>query len=96
MSKSIRTKDKSMQVELFDEGRAEIESPVYDKIGIEVEKINPFADETAPKGALYKIDVYLPGKGGALNARPSEYDVAWVLTDGTILHRKNRRGIGSP
>ena len=96
MSKTIRTKDNMLKVNLSDAGTIEIESPIYEKIGIEVKKLNPFVDETAPNGAVYRIDVYLPGKGGALNARPSEYDVAWVLTDGTILHRKNRRGIGSP
>jgi hypothetical protein len=88
MTKTILTDDKTMQVNLFDEGMVEIESPVYKKIGIEITKLDVSVEDTGPKGALYRINVYVPQ--GSVKLHPFEYDTAWVMPDGTILHRNQR------
>jgi hypothetical protein len=46
MAKTILTDDKTMQVNLFDQGMVEIESPVYKKIGIEITKLDVSLEDT--------------------------------------------------
>ncbi len=92
MGRTVETEDKTLKVNLFDDGMVEIESSVYKKVAIEVKTIDPTVDVTQPKGSLYRICTYVPGDN--VKSHPSEYDIAWVMSDGTILHRKDRRSKG--
>ena len=85
MGKTIHTKDKAVLVNLFDDGMIEIESSAYKEIGIEITKLDQTVHNTGPKGAIYKIDIYVPEENAKRS--PLEYDCAWVMPDGKIVKR---------
>lgn len=85
MGKKIKTKDKKLEVTLFDEGIVEIESKLTRDIGIDIRPVDPSKDVASPKGALYKISLYRPEPESKV--KPFEYDTAWVMPDGTIIKR---------
>lgn len=80
----IKTKDGSLEVSVLDVGTIDVRSPKFNNVAFEVNALDPSDPETPPN-ALYKITIYQPTSGG--NLRPSEYDTAWVLSDGKILKR---------
>jgi len=85
MAKTLKTKDKTLEVTLFDDGMVEIESNLYEHIGIEIKRVDPSNNIGGPKGALYEIWIYKPEPNA--KAKPFEYDIAWVMPDGTIIKR---------
>ena len=87
MSSKERTRDKNLEVNLFN-GMVEIESRLHANIGIEVTRIDPSSQVGGPKGALYQIEIYKPEPQAKV--KPFEYDVAWVMSDGTIVKRGER------
>ena len=85
MTRTIRTKDKTLEVNLFDDGMVEIESKLHEDIGIEIKRVDPSRNIGGPKGALYEISIYKPEKD--VKVRPFEYDITWVMPEGTIIRR---------
>lgn len=49
MSKTIKTEDKTLEVNLFDEGRMELESGLYKNIGIGIKRVDPSKEIGCPK-----------------------------------------------
>jgi hypothetical protein len=76
--------DGMTDLKFFQDGSIEIESPVYRKLGIEIRRVDP-SDEANPPGALYRIDTYCPTAG-----IKQMKDIAWILSDGSFMTRKNR------
>ncbi len=84
MAKTIKTKDTSLEICLFDAGRVEIESNKFKDVSIQVKLADPTHPLTPP-GALWRIELYQSKKH--VKNKPFEYDSAWVMSDGTILKR---------
>jgi len=81
MAKLI-TKDKSLEVRLFDNKIIEIESKRFKNVSIEIKVPDP-TDPLTPVNALYRILIYQSKE--KVKNMPFEYGTAWVMTDGTIL-----------
>jgi len=81
MAKLI-TKDKSLEVRLFDDKTIEIESNKFKNVSIGIKIPDP-TDPLTPPNALYYILIY-QAKEKFKNI-PFEYGTAWVMADGTIL-----------
>lgn len=82
--KKIITKDKSLEVTLFDDGMIEIESNKSKAVCIEVKKAD-ITDPLTPPNALYNISLYQSEE--KTKDRPFEYDSVWVMANGKILKR---------
>jgi hypothetical protein len=89
MGGKIKTKDGSLEVQLFDEGMVEVESALHRDVGIEIRRVDPSENFCGPPGALYKIQMYRPQPN--VKERPFEYDIAWVMPDGTLVKRGEQR-----
>jgi hypothetical protein len=85
MGGEIKTKDNTLEVHLLDEGMVEIESRLFENVGIEVSRVDPTKNFGGPTGAMYRIQVYKPESDHKVKL--SEYDIAWVMPDGTIVKR---------
>jgi hypothetical protein len=82
--RKITTKDKSLEVTLFNDGMVEIEAYKLKNVCIEIKKAN-ITNPLTPPNALYRISIYQSEKKA--KDKPFEYDTAWVMADGTILKR---------
>jgi hypothetical protein len=81
--KKINTKDKLLELTLFDEGFIEIESKLHEGIGIDIKRVDSSKDYLAPKGALYLIRTYVPEEKS--KTFPFEFESAYILSDGTMV-----------
>lgn len=84
MTKLLKTKDKTLEVRLFDQGLVEIESSKFKDVAVEVKVVDP-TDPLTPPGALYQIRMYKSEP--KFKEHPFEYDSAYVMADGTLLKR---------
>lgn len=84
---TIKTKDKTLEVHLFENAMIEIESKLHENLGIEVRRVDPtdMYGQIGPKGALYMIRVYKPEPN--VKELPDGYDSAWIMPDGKIIKR---------
>jgi hypothetical protein len=89
MNGILKSKDKSVEVHLFDDDIIEIEFQKFKDVSIEVKLVNPIKDVSAPKGSLYQIGLYKSEQKA--KGHPFEYDTVWVMPDGIIIHRKDRK-----
>jgi hypothetical protein len=80
LGKVTKTKDKTLEVHLFDNGSVEIESGLYKNIGIEIKRADPTKDVTCPEGALYVIETYRPEE----KSKAVLPGFAWIMPDGRI------------
>ncbi|MBD3354960.1 hypothetical protein GF361_03165 [Candidatus Woesearchaeota archaeon] len=90
MNGILKSDDESMEVHLFDEeGIVEIEFQKYKNVAIEVKALDPTSSYGAPKGAIYEIKAYVPEENS--KNHPFEYDMMFVMSDGTMIHRKDNK-----
>jgi len=85
-------KSKSLEIRLFDDRSIEIESQMFKDVAIEIKIVDPTRDINYPKGSIYAIWLYKPDEIG--KAHPFEYDIIFVMPNGEIIHRKDRRALG--
>jgi hypothetical protein len=94
MGGRIKSKNVTVNLSLYDrpDGMIEVESPLYKGIGIEIKRVDPTHNFGDPFGAVYVIAVYKPTteEGQRVKSMEYGYDRAWIMADGTILHRKDR------
>ena len=83
MAKTLKTKDKTLEVRLFERG-VEIELSKCRDVAIEVRVISP-TNPLTPPGALFRIGLYKSYPKAKVC--PFEYDVAYVMADGTLLKK---------
>lgn len=78
-------KNESLEVRLL-RTIVEIESLSAPGIALEVKRINPDNphDSVGPKGALFRIQAYIPGEEKAM---PSRYECAWLMPDGKVISK---------
>lgn len=85
MVQKIKTEDGSLEVMLHDDGTIEIESPHFERVGVEISRVDPTLPSVMDGDALFKIQTYIPEEGA--KTIPFEYGMAFVRKDGEILSR---------
>ena len=85
---TIKSKNKSLEVHLFDSGIIEVESEFFKNLGIELRLIDHSEDRSAPSGAAFRIQLYVPREN--VKEKPFEYEVGYIMMDGQILTRRGQ------
>ncbi|MFA5953605.1 MAG: hypothetical protein WC812_03355 [Candidatus Pacearchaeota archaeon] len=81
MVKVIKTKDRTLEVKLFNEGMIEIESPQLKNVSIEIRKVDPTDPSYGIPDSLYQIQIYQSEEKG----KSLQPGLVWILSDGSII-----------
>jgi hypothetical protein len=83
LGKVTKTKDKTLEVHLFDNGSVEIESELYKNLGVCIQGVDPTKEVLCPQGAVYMIETYRPEE----KSKAMLPGFAWIMSDGTIKYK---------
>ena len=83
MVDEIKTGDGNLEIEVLEWG-FRIKSPLFENVGIEIDRVDPSNVNHPVDNALLQIRGYNPKEGEA----PFEYGIAYVKGNGEIVSRE--------